>query len=85
MLRAKSRSIVPRSSMALILSSSLRHLGMDGRPVGPKCLLIRAVAVAAAARADPPLEVLVLAVIRGVGAALSEVHAAPSGLLFRRG
>ena len=34
-----------------------------GRPVGPKCLLIRDVAVAAAARADPPLEVLVLAAI----------------------
>ena len=55
---------------------------MTGRPVGPKCLLIRDVAVTAAACADPCLEVLVLAAIQGVGVALSGGLAAPSGLLL---
>ena len=55
---------------------------MTSRPVGQKCPTIRDVAVAAAACADPALEVLVLAAIRGAGAVLSGVCAVPSSLLL---
>ena len=44
MLRAKSLSRVPLSSMALMLSSSLRHSGIIGLPVDEKLDLILLVA-----------------------------------------
>ena len=45
MLRAKSRSNVPLSSMALMLSLSSKHEGMTGLPVAEKLDLILEVAV----------------------------------------
>ena len=75
MLRAKSLSRVPRSSIALILSLSSKHDGMTGLPVALKLDLILVVAVLDAALSGlfgVEFEVLGVA-LKGVGAPLNGV------------
>ena len=83
MLSAKSLSRVPRSSIALMLSSSLRQARITGLPVDEKLDLIREVAVLAADLAGLFPEFDVLGVARyGVGAALSGVCGSDGAGLF---